>query len=293
MNIKIVGNGAWGNAFYSVISRNTPYVHIFGREQIEIKRDDILVLAVPTESARDVLEKTLFKTESPIIVNTSKGIEKETHMLPYQIVKEFLGNEIDYYSLIGPSFAKEVQSMMPTIVNLGYTKGTLNDEVKKLFQTDYFRVRLTLGVEALEISAAFKNIYAIACGLTSGLGYGTNTRVKLMVLAIEELNRLFESLKIELNSDMIPGTIGDLILTCSNEKSRNFTFGKLISIKSVDEAINQIGATVEGYNSLSSVGYFKTKSKINLPLATFVCEVAKQDNPEKSKDFFDRFVKSI
>lgn len=293
MNVKIVGNGAWGNAFYSVISKNTSGVQIFGHQKIEINEGDILVLAVPTQAIKSVLKNTVFKTKIPTIVNTTKGIEKETHRLPSQIVKEFLGDGIDYYSLIGPSFAKEVQSMMPTIVNLGYTKGFLNDEIKKLFQTDYFRVRLTLGVEALEISAAFKNIYAIACGLTSGLGYGTNTRVKLMVLAIEELNRLFESFKIKLNSDMVPGTIGDLILTCSNEKSRNFTFGKLLSIKSVDESINQIGATVEGYNSLSSVEYFKTKSKTDLPLATFVCEVVKQDNPEKSKDFFDRFVKSI
>ena len=293
MNVKIIVNVALGNAFCSVISKNTQSVQIFGHQQIEINEGDILVLAVPTQAIKSVLKNTSFKTKTPTIVNTSKGIEKKTHKLPYQIVGEFLGNEIDYYSLIGPSFAKEVQSMMPTIVNLGYTKGILNEQLKKIFQTDYFRVRLTSGVEALEISAAFKNIYAIACGFTEGLGYATNTRVKLMVLAIEELNRLFESLKIALNSDMVPGTIGDLVLTCSNEKSRNFTFGKLLVTHSVSEALNKVNATVEGYNSLSSVEYFCNKSKALLPLASFVCEVVKIDDPRKSKKYFDKFVKSI
>lgn len=293
MNIKIVGNGAWGNAFYSVVSRNNSTAQIFGHQQVEINEDDILVLAVPTKSIRNVLEKTSFNTKNPTIINTSKGIENETNLLPHEIVSKVLGDEIDYYSLIGPSFAKEVQSKMPTIVNLGYKKGLLKEQLKKDIQTDYFRIRLCLGVSALEISAAFKNIYAIACGLTEGLGYETNTRVKLMVLAIEELNRLFEGLKIKLNSEMVPGTIGDLILTCSNEKSRNFTFGKLLSNFSVNGALEKVNATVEGYNSLSSVDYFKAKSRINLPLATFVCEVVKMNNPEKSKEYFDRFVKSI
>lgn len=293
MNIKIIGNGAWGNAFYSVISKNTSNVQIFGHEQVTVEKDDLLVLAVPTQAIREVLGKTLFKNETPVIVNTSKGIEKDTHLLPHQIVDSILGGKVDYYSLIGPSFAKEVQSMMPTIVNLGYTKGTLNEEIKRLFQTDYFRVRLTSGVEALEISAAFKNVYAIACGLTQGLGYEINTRVKLMVLAIEELNRLFESFKIELNSDMVPGTIGDLILTCSNEKSRNFTFGELIAKISVNDAFDKIKATVEGYNSLSSVEYFNTLNGAKLPLASFVCEIVERDNPQKAKEYFDKFVKSI
>ncbi len=293
MNIRIVGNGAWGNAFYSVISKNTSNVQIFGRERLEIDKEDILVLAVPTESIRNVLGNILFKTKNPIVLNTSKGIEKNSHLLPHEIVGSILGVEVDYYSLIGPSFAKEVQDMMPTIVNLGYTKGLLNEEIKRLLQTDYFRVRLALGVEALEISAAFKNIYAIACGLTQGLGYETNTRVKLMVLAIEELNRLFEGLKIKLNSDMVPGTIGDLILTCSNEKSRNFTFGKLLANTSVNEALDKINATVEGYNSIPSVKYFRDKSGTGLPLASFTNKIVELNEPKRAKEHFDKFVKSI
>lgn len=293
MNIKIIGNGAWGNALYSVIHRNDSSVQIFGHEKVIIEKDDILVLSVPAQAIAEVLKNTTFKQDQVTIINTSKGIDNDTHLLPHQIIESNLDKDIDYYALIGPSFAKEVKSMMPTIVNLGYTKGILKDEIKESFQTDYFRVRLTKGVEALEISAAFKNVYAIACGLTQGLGYETNTRVKLMVLAIEELNRLFEGLGVKIDSEKIPGTIGDLILTCSNQESRNFAFGKLLVSKSVEDCLKEIDATVEGYNSLASVEYFKKKGNVKLPLATFVCEFVKENQRTEIKRYFDDFVRSV
>lgn len=292
MNVKIIGNGVWGKALYSVISQNLTNVQIFGRGKININKNDVLILATPSNSIREVLQNVNFSDQEIIIVNSAKGIEKDTHFLPYQIVKSVLGEKVDYYSLMGPSFAEEVENKMPTLVNLGYEKGVNSTLVKNIFQTDFFRVRLTLGVEALEISGAFKNIYAIACGLAKGLGYQTNTRVKLIVLAIEEQNKLFESLGLKLNSDMSAGTIGDLILSCSDEKSRNFTFGKLISEKSVNEAIDLIGATVEGYSSIFSLDYFKNQSKLDLHLAIFVYNAVMRDDPRNIKKYFEEFVKS-
>lgn len=293
MNIKIIGNGAWGNALYSVVHRNDSSVQIFGREKVTIGKDDVLVLSVPAQAIAEVLKNVMFTKDQVTIINTSKGIDNDTHLLPHQIIESNLDKEIDYYALIGPSFAQEVRDQMPTIVNLGYTKGLLRDELRNIFQTDYFRVRLTKGVEALEISATFKNIYAIACGITQGLGYETNTRVKLMVLAIEELNRLFEGLGIKIDSEKVPGTIGDLVLTCSNDESRNFAFGKCLVGMPAEDCLKQVNATVEGYNSLASVDYFRKKGNVSLSLAAFVSEIVNEEKRLEIKKNFDNFIKSV
>lgn len=296
MNIKILGNGNWGNALYSVITQNCQSVSILKREQTATKAD-LVVLATPTQSIRESLKNISFGDKHKIIVNTTKGIEKSSHLLPFQIINKLYGNNISYFTLIGPSFAQEVTNKMPTLVNLAYTKKSSNGteilKIRNLFQTNFFRVKLTTNVEALELSAAFKNIYAIACGLVQGLGYGTNTRVKLLVLAIDEIANLCKKLKWNVDPNATPGTIGDLVLTCNSTESRNFTFGNLLAKYSVEEALCKVNSTVEGFYSLNSVKHFEEQSKTNLPLANFVFDIVKKNNPEKVKTQFKSFVGSI
>lgn len=293
MNVKIIGNGAWGNALYSLVKQNCSTVSIVKRGQ-KIVEPDVVVLSVPTQSIRESLENISFGDKNIVIVNTAKGIEKFTHLLPYQLVQSILGSIIDYYTLIGPSFAQEVAKKMPTLVNLGYIKkGPKNSKIKNLFQSSFFRVKLTKGVEILELSAAFKNVYAIACGLADGLGYGTNTRVKIIVLAIDELKNLYKSLNWKIGSNVTAGTIGDLILTCNSAESRNFTFGSLLAKYNANEALARVSSTVEGVNSMSSVKYFEKKANIKLPLATFIANIVKTDNPRMAKKSFESFVKLV
>lgn len=293
MKVKIIGNGAWGNALYSVVRLNCTEVSILKREE-KVSDCDVIILSMPTQSIRESLKYISFSGKTRIIVNTAKGIEKSTHLLPHQIVNSAFGDEIDYYTLIGPSFAQEVIKKMPTLVNLGYVKkNTNNQKIKKLFQTDFFRVRLTIGVEVLELSAAFKNIYAIACGLAQGLGYGLNTRVKLIVLAIEEMTNLYKDLHLKFDSDMTAGTMGDLILTCNSIKSRNFAFGTLLAKHSVDKSLSKVNSTVEGFHSLASLEHFNKKARVRLPLATFVSSIIQINNPEIVKKSFEKFVSLI
>ena len=160
------------------------------------------------------------------------------------------------------------------------------------FQTDFFKTELTASFQALELSSAFKNIYAIACGLCDGLGYGHNTKTKLIILAMQELHGLFINLKIELDESALPGTIGDLILTCASEKSRNFTFGKLLAEHSATDALAKIKSTVEGFHSLASVDYWK-KLNGKLTLARFIADAVKKDNPKKVRKDFEKFIWSI
>lgn len=292
IKIKIIGHGAWGSSLYSVLKTNCSSVSFWDRKQI-INEADVVVLSLPTQSIRSVLRFIKFRNTKKIIINTAKGIEKLTHKFPYQIVAEELGDEFNYFSLIGPSFAGEVKQKMPTIINLGYKKDLYKNEVKSCFQTEFMKVRLTKAIEVLELFAAFKNIYAVACGLAEGLGFGVNTRVKIIMVGLEELNTLSKSLNLRIDSDVLPGTLGDLILTCSSRESRNYRFGGMLTKYSVDEALKKINETVEGYYTIDSISYFARKNKIKLPLAKFVSNVIADNNYNNIKKHFYNFLNQI
>lgn len=291
MNISIVGNGVFGNAMLYVLRNNTTSVSIVKRKGELIENANIVVLSVPTQAIREVLPLIHFPKGKKIIVNTAKGIERRTHKFPYQIVEEVLGNRVEYYSLMGPSFAQEIRKDMPTLVNIGYRIGaTQRKEIQRLFHTDYFHVRLTEGVEILEIASAMKNIYAMGCGLADGLGYAENTKAKLLTLAIEEMQQLFSGLNFTADDNATAGTIGDLILTCASKESRNFRFGRYRVKFTSEEALKKVNSTVEGYNSIQSFNLLQQKANVTLPLAGFISKVVKGKDQD-IKTQFDRFMR--
>ncbi len=292
MQIIVIGNGRWGTALSTLLKKNNKEFSFWEMGK-DISDDSIIINCLPTQVIRKVFLEHGHRLKNFIFVNGAKGIEQQTHKFPYEIFTEILGKNIDYFSLIGPGFAQEIVDEMPTLVNIGYIKDKNAEMVENLFQTDYFRVRLTKGVTGLELASGFKNVYAIACGISEGLGFGTNTRIKLILLAIEEFYLLSKKLSISINSDMLPGTIGDLILTCSSEESRNFRFGELLAKKTSQQALKEISETVEGFYAADSVPYFEKKAKVNLNLAHFVYEIIRNDNPSLVKSRFMDFVKEI
>jgi len=290
MNIVIVGKGKWGSAMGSLLKKNGQSFK-FWKKGDALPSNSVIIMCIPTQAIRSILIESGKGLKHVIYINGAKGVERGTHKLPFQVASEILDGNIDYFSLIGPGFAEEVEKEMPTLVNIGFTKEKNSAAVRELFQTDYFRVRLTKGIRALELASAFKNVYAIACGLADGLGFETNTRVKLIILAIEEFYSLSRKLKYSIDTRALPGTIGDLILTCNSEESRNFSFGKLLAKYKTAQAIKKIGETVEGFTTVESIPYFEESSKVKLPLARFVYEIIKADNPSKAKTLFQEFVK--
>lgn len=292
MKVKIAGSGAWGKALFFVLSQNTKDVSFLKKGEKIGKETDVLVLAVPTKAIRSVLSFVNAK-KMPIIINASKGIEEVSHKLPFQIIEEVLGKEVDYFSLMGPGFSEEVLKKAPTLLNLGYINNSRVESIKRLFETPHFRVHETNNIKALELAGAFKNIYAIASGFSSGLGFKLNTSSMLLVIAIEELQRLCGKLGFGVDWQSLPGVIGDLILTCNSEKSRNFTFGFFLTKKSVSDSLKQINATVEGYHAVSSIEYFEKKSSIKLPLATLVNEIINIDESKDRKKKFVQFLENI
>lgn len=279
--ITILGRGAWGSALASVLKTNGTEYKVWDRKS-EIDPASIVVLAIPTQAIREVLTNNKENLKHSIIINTSKGIEKGTHKLPYQIAKEVLGENIKYLSLFGPSFAVEVEEKLPTLVNLASLDGDLKlaKKVKEIFETDYFRIRIAGSAQAVELSGALKNIYAIICGISEGLGFFINTRSQLIGHAYKETINLCKGFGYKVDSEAIECIMGDLVLTCSSIESRNFRFGKYLVKLSVDDALQQVASTVEGRNNILSVPYLSVEGKVDLPFAKFVYETVLNDSPK-------------
>lgn len=287
MIINILGDGVWGRALSTLLIQNNHKVEFWDKKS-KIKPQDVILIAVPAAAIREVFTKYGNDLKYAIIINSAKGIEKESHKLPHQIVKEVLGESIKYFSVMGPSFAGEVEEKMPTIVNLA---GNIDHsrEIADLFETDFFRVKRTNSLEAIELSGALKNVYAISCGVAEGLGFKTNTQAKLITIAFEEIERLCKALNYDIDHKANPAILGDLILTCTSEQSRNFSFGMYLAKYQSDKALEKVNSTVEGYNTAFSIPFFAKKAK--LPLAEFIFSTLEKNKPEKIREDFAAFVK--
>lgn len=281
-NVFVIGAGAWGKALHYVIKQNHP-VSLWDKVE-DLSSADVLIIAIPIPAIRSFLTHTNIKDHC-IIVNTSKGIEKTTNLFPHQIVHKVLnGKQYHYFTLAGPSFAEEVRSDIPTIVNIGYRSQSHSSFIKHLFLTPYFRIRLTKNIELIEMFAAFKNVYAITCGLAMSMGFKENTRAKLIVLALEELYRMMNKLNIKISSSSLPGTVGDLVLTTHSQESRNFRFGKLLAKMTAEQALTEIDTTVEGYNTVFSIDMLCAKLKIKLPLAQLTHTIIASNEPKIARE---------
>jgi glycerol-3-phosphate dehydrogenase (NAD(P)+) len=292
--ITIIGEGAWGKALSTLFKKNKQEF-IFWDKKTKIDPSNVVLLTLPTQAIRDVLETNKENLRESVIINASKGIELKTYLLPFQITREVLGEKIKYFSLIGPSFASGLEKETPTMVNLGSFSEdkTFNESIKAFFQTDYFRVTLSASVQALELSGALKNVYAISCGIADGLNFSANTKANLIALAYMEIEKLCQKLNYKLCVDALESVLGDLILTCSSQESRNFQFGKLLTQVSVVEALKEVNSTVEGCDSSFAIPQFCHKNNIELPLATYVHQTIKLDNPGEVSNRFNAFVKTL
>lgn len=289
MRINILGDGVWGNTLSKLLVTNGHKVTFWNKKD-QIDPLDFVIIAIPTQAIRGVIKNYGRNLGKAVIINSAKGIEKGSQKLPWQIVKELLGKDIEYFTLIGPSFAQEVDNKMPTLVNLGGYNGK-TQEICDLFETDYFRVRPTKSVEALELAGALKNVYAIACGIADGLGFETNTRAKLITIAYEEFHKLASNLNYEIDEEVGPGILGDLVLTCSSIESRNFRFGKYLTKYSVKDSMKKVDSTIEGYDSAFSILHFSEKSP--MPLGEFVLKIIEENNPKQVGSKFADLVKKI
>ncbi len=304
-SIGVIGAGSWGTAIAGLLSKKGLDTYLWGhrKEHIDtlieerenkkylpgflfpdtlqvthdlgevVSRCSVLCMVVPSQQYRKVFHQALQYLDAPkTIVSAVKGIENETlstmtEVMEDEIAKLSLPHEADLAVLSGPSFAREVANSVPTAVTLGSKKQNAAVMLQQIFGTDYFRVYTSTDVIGLEISAAFKNIIALATGICDGLGYGMNTRAALITRGLAEISRL----GIQCGADPLTFSglsgMGDLILTCTGDLSRNRTVGlELGRGKKLDEILASMNMVAEGVKTTLSGYKLAGKHGVDMPI---------------------------
>lgn len=275
MNIAFLGMGRFGQAIGSLVAYNGhEYDYAEPSEQrLLAQQADVVFLTVPTQFMRQALtDNKRFISNETIIVNSSKGIEEGTHLMVHQIVRQ-VRRFPNYYALIGPSFAEGIIDQEPTIVSLGYKHEEHVEAIVSLLETPYFKIQPCRGYRALELASALKNLYAITCGYAQGIGLGSNTRIRLITTALHEFKTLAKAMHLADYDLLAPGVIGDLMLTCSSEQSRNFQYGLALAAGKADATQH----TVEGYYTSHSINAIAYEHGAKLPLAELTSRIINQE----------------
>jgi len=197
----------------------------------------------------------------------TKGFELETGLLPHHVVEEVLGKEHVTAVMSGPTFAKEVGAGMPTLITVASKNQDYAKLIARYLSDDNFRVYRTKDVVGVEVGGAVKNVIAIAAGISDGVGFGANARVALINRGLVEMMRLGKKLGAKRDTFMGLAGMGDLVLTCTDNQSRNRRMGlALASGKGIDEAAKEIGQVVEGVKAAKAVWQMAQKLGIEMPI---------------------------
>ena len=235
---------------------------------------DILV-AVPSHGLRDTLTtiKPLLQPDSRVCWAT-KGFELSTGKLPHEVAAEVLGADRPTAVLSGPTFAKEVGDGLPTAMTIASKDDAFAAALAQELSSDNFRAYTTDDVIGVEVGGAVKNVLAIAAGMSDGLGFGANTRIALINRGLVELMRLGVALGANKETFMGLAGMGDLVLTCTDNLSRNRRMGlALASGMTIEEAQQEIQQVVEGVLAARAVKEVADKLGIDMPICQQVYEI--------------------
>lgn len=233
-----------------------------------------LVIAVPTQSLRSVLQPLRGKLpDDCIIICAAKGIENDSLSFPINIIGDELGQ--GFYErtaiLSGPSFASEVAEQQPTAVSVGCKDVEVGTRTQELFHSSFFRVYTTRDPIGLEVAGALKNVIALASGAASGLGFQQNAKAALLARGIAEITRIGSALGADPLTFLGLGGVGDLFLTCTSEKSRNFTVGfRLGKGEKLEDVLATLGSVAEGVWTTRAAFTLTQKLKVDAPIVQAV-----------------------
>ncbi len=238
---------------------------------------EFLILAIPTQSLRQVLRpiKDLVSSKC-IVVCAVKGIENDTLCFPIQIIEQELGPSVKERVVVlsGPSFAIEVAEKQPTAVSIASINAQTNKETQVLFHSPYFRVYTLDDPIGLEVAGALKNVIAIASGAAAGLGFQQNARAALLSRGLAEITRIGSYLGANPLTFMGLGGVGDLFLTCTSEKSRNYTVGYRIGGgEDLQTVLQTLGSVAEGVSTAKAAYDLCEKLKVDSPIIHVVYSV--------------------
>ncbi|WP_458735933.1 NAD(P)H-dependent glycerol-3-phosphate dehydrogenase [Zobellella taiwanensis] len=241
-----------------------------------VKATPNLLIVVPSHVFADLLHqiKPLLRPDSRVAWAT-KGLDPATGNLLQQVARDILGEQIPLAVLSGPTFARELAMGLPTAISLGATDAGFARELADLLHCGRsFRVYLNDDMVGLQLGGAVKNVIAIGAGLADGLGFGANARTALITRGLVELQRLGVALGAEQDTFMGMAGLGDLVLTCTDNQSRNRRFGLALGQgKSVDTAMAEIGQVVEGYRNAAEVHQLAARHGVEMPICEQVFQV--------------------
>jgi glycerol-3-phosphate dehydrogenase (NAD(P)+) len=305
--IAIVGAGSWGTAIAILLAKNGIPTNLWGRDKNKMQRiskercnsfflpkiyfpellniehdfsqlilaADIILVAVPSHAFRATIKSIKqAKSAIPNLCWASKGLELGSQKLLHEIVIEEFDNQLSYAVISGPTFATEVATGLPTAVTIASNNSDFVSQLASLFHNDTFRPYISADVVGLEIGGAVKNVLAIAAGIADGLGYGANTRAALITRGIAEMSRL--ALKLGAKSETIMGLsgVGDLLLTCTDNQSRNRRMGLAIGNgKTIEQAQKEINQVVEGIQTAKEIYSLAARHQVKMPIVEQVYNV--------------------
>ena len=241
--------------------------------------DGPVVIAIPTQGVRALLQlfdADFLGSSGRFLICCYKGIELGTYCFPLQIVADVLGDDFAHGSVVlsGPTFAAEVVEHLPTCVAVAGKHQANLLQSQKIFHANCFRVYTSEDPRGLEVAGAFKNIIAIAAGACSGLGFAHNSLAALITRGLAEITRIGLKLGAQSLTFNGLGGVGDLFLTCTSQKSRNFRLGyELGQGNSLERAIDNLGSTAEGVSSAQAGYELAQKHQVYMPITEQVYQV--------------------
>ena len=307
--IGVIGAGAWGTALSNLLAEKGYVVDLWVREQDvydQIKTNqmnetflpgitlapqlnpvrtfkealsnkDIILIVVPSHFFRKVLtDMKPYLTKNSSLVTATKGIENDTLKIMSKVAEDILPTEYaEYFScLAGPSFADEVARHLPTAVTIACRDLDRAEWLQNVFSTDYFRVYTSDDVIGIQLCGALKNVIAIATGASDGLYFGLNARAALITRGLAEITRLGVAMGANPMTFAGLSGMGDLILTCTGDLSRNRTVGlKIAQGMSLEEITSGVDTVAEGIKTALSAYELAKKMDVDMPITTQVYEV--------------------
>jgi glycerol-3-phosphate dehydrogenase (NAD(P)+) len=305
--VAVLGAGSWGTALAVQFARSGRPTRLWGRDRAQLERmarerrnerylpsgafpealqvqPDLkcalagardLLIAVPSHAFRTLLEHIapLLAPQTQLAWAT-KGFELPTGLLPHQVAREILGPARSVAVLSGPTFAREVGAGLPTAMTIASADAAFATSLAQDLSAENFRAYTSTDIVGVEVGGAVKNVLAVGAGLSDGLGFGANTRVALITRGLAEMMRLGVALGAQRETFMGLAGLGDLVLTCTDDQSRNRRFGLALAAgRTPAEALAAIGQVVEGYPAARAVHEVAARHGVDMPLSESVYRV--------------------
>lgn len=306
--IAVLGAGSYGTALAFCFARNGHDVIMWGRDEQQmqqmaqsrenqkylpgatfpdslqvtsdlgyaVKNADYHLVVVPSHVFSNVLQqiKPMLPKDAKVSWAT-KGLDPETGDLLQTVAKNILGEQTTLAVISGPTFAKEMVKGMPTAISIASEDEEFADDISQLLHCEKrFRVYTNSDFIGVQLGGAVKNVIAIGAGMCDGIGFGANARTALITRGLAEMMRLATALGADPKSLMGMAGLGDLVLTCTDNQSRNRRFGMALGEgKEVEQAIADIGQVVEGFRNTKEVFMLAERTGVEMPITEQIYQV--------------------